>query len=103
MKYGITQLDQTLLAAKLVDEYELWIMPTQRNAFRGSGNDQWHQGIMPVSRALWAIGKLVRVRRLRASPWIVLLFAAGDYFRGFFCKFAMLCATIKKECRLVTM
>ncbi|MBV8098474.1 MAG: dihydrofolate reductase family protein [Verrucomicrobia bacterium] len=29
MKYGVTQLDQALLAAKLVDEYELWIMPTR--------------------------------------------------------------------------
>lgn len=27
MKYGITQLDQTLLASRLVDEYHLWIMP----------------------------------------------------------------------------
>jgi dihydrofolate reductase len=27
MKYGITQLDQTLLANGLVDEYHLWIMP----------------------------------------------------------------------------
>jgi dihydrofolate reductase len=27
-KYGVTNLDQTLLAAKLIDEYELWIMPT---------------------------------------------------------------------------
>ena len=28
MKYGITQLDRTLLANKLVDEYNVWIMPT---------------------------------------------------------------------------
>jgi dihydrofolate reductase len=27
MKYGITQLDQTLLTSRLVDEYHLWIMP----------------------------------------------------------------------------
>ena len=27
MKYGITQLDQTLLTNRLVDEYHLWIMP----------------------------------------------------------------------------
>jgi dihydrofolate reductase len=27
MKYGITQLDQTLLASRLIDEYQLWIMP----------------------------------------------------------------------------
>lgn len=27
MKYGTTQLDQTLLASRLVDEYHLWIMP----------------------------------------------------------------------------
>jgi dihydrofolate reductase len=28
MKYGVTQLDRTLLANKLVDEYNLWIVPT---------------------------------------------------------------------------
>jgi dihydrofolate reductase len=28
MKYGLTQLDRTLLANKLVDEYNLWIVPT---------------------------------------------------------------------------
>jgi dihydrofolate reductase len=28
MKYGISQLDGTLLANKLVDEYALWIVPT---------------------------------------------------------------------------
>jgi dihydrofolate reductase len=28
MKYGVTQLDTTLLANKLVDEYSLWIVPT---------------------------------------------------------------------------
>lgn len=27
MKYGITQLDRTLLASRLVDQYDLWIMP----------------------------------------------------------------------------
>lgn len=27
IKYGITRLDQTLLASRLVDEYHLWIMP----------------------------------------------------------------------------
>lgn len=29
MKYGVTNLDQTLLANRLVDEYQLWIMPTR--------------------------------------------------------------------------
>jgi RNA polymerase sigma factor (sigma-70 family) len=28
MKYGVTALDRTLLDHKLVDEYDLWIMPT---------------------------------------------------------------------------
>ena len=28
MKYGVSQLDTTLLANKLVDEYSLWIVPT---------------------------------------------------------------------------
>ena len=28
MKYGISQLDRTLLSNKLVDEYSLWIVPT---------------------------------------------------------------------------
>jgi dihydrofolate reductase len=28
MKYGVSQLDRTLLANKLVDEYGLWIVPT---------------------------------------------------------------------------
>jgi dihydrofolate reductase len=28
MKYGVSQLDRTLLANKLVDEYNLWIVPT---------------------------------------------------------------------------
>jgi dihydrofolate reductase len=28
MKYGVSQLDTTLLANKLVDEYRLWIVPT---------------------------------------------------------------------------
>jgi dihydrofolate reductase len=29
MKYGVTALDRTLLDNKLVDEYDLWIMPTR--------------------------------------------------------------------------
>ena len=29
LKYGISQLDQTLLASKLVDEYQLSIVPTR--------------------------------------------------------------------------
>jgi len=28
MKYGVTALDRTLLDTKLVDEYDLWMMPT---------------------------------------------------------------------------
>jgi len=28
MKYGVSRLDRTLLASKLVDEYSLWIVPT---------------------------------------------------------------------------
>src|SRR5262245_409201 len=28
MKYGVSQLDRTLLANKLVDEYSLWMVPT---------------------------------------------------------------------------
>jgi len=28
MKYGVSQLDRTLLANRLVDEYNLWIVPT---------------------------------------------------------------------------
>jgi dihydrofolate reductase len=28
MKYGVSQLDRTLLANELVDEYNLWIVPT---------------------------------------------------------------------------
>jgi len=56
----------------------------QRNAFRGSGNDQSHQGIMPVNRALWAIGKLVRVRQLRASPLDRSTFRCGRLFPRFF-------------------
>src|SRR5262247_3954125 len=28
MKYGVSQLDRTLLTNKLVDEYNLWIVPT---------------------------------------------------------------------------
>jgi len=28
VKYGVSQLDRTLLADKLVDEYNLWIVPT---------------------------------------------------------------------------
>jgi dihydrofolate reductase len=27
IKYGITQLDKTLLASGLIDQYHLWIMP----------------------------------------------------------------------------
>jgi len=29
MKYGVTALDRTLLDARLVDEYDLWLMPTR--------------------------------------------------------------------------
>jgi dihydrofolate reductase len=29
MKYGVTALDRTLLDNKLVDEYDLWIIPTR--------------------------------------------------------------------------
>jgi dihydrofolate reductase len=29
MKYGVTALDRTLLYNGLVDEYDLWIMPTR--------------------------------------------------------------------------
>lgn len=29
LKYGVTALDRTLLDNKLVDEYDLWIMPTR--------------------------------------------------------------------------
>ena len=39
MKYGVTQLDQTLLSHGLVDEYHLWIMPVHvgrgKRAFDG--------------------------------------------------------------------
>lgn len=28
MKYGVTALDRALLDNKLIDEYDLWIMPT---------------------------------------------------------------------------
>jgi dihydrofolate reductase len=28
MKYGVSQLDRTLVANRLVDEYNLWIVPT---------------------------------------------------------------------------
>jgi dihydrofolate reductase len=41
MKYGVSQLDRTLLANKLVDEYSLWIVPAVvrqgKRAFEDAG------------------------------------------------------------------
>jgi dihydrofolate reductase len=44
LKYGISQLDRTLLDNGLVDEYDLWIMPTRagqgKRAFADVDADQ---------------------------------------------------------------
>jgi len=41
LKYGVTQLDRTLLAHRLVDEYSFWIVPTvvrqEKRAFEDVG------------------------------------------------------------------
>lgn len=43
VKYGITNLDRTLLAAGLVDEYQIWVIPKVvgegKRAFEGVNND----------------------------------------------------------------
>jgi dihydrofolate reductase len=43
VKYGITNLDRTLLAAGLVDEYQIWVIPKVvgegKRAFEGVDND----------------------------------------------------------------
>jgi dihydrofolate reductase len=54
MKYGVTQLDRTLLANKLVDEYNLWIVPTVvgqgKRAFEDIGPSLPKLDLMDVRR-----------------------------------------------------
>jgi len=54
MKYGISQLDRTLLANKLVDEYSLWIVPTVvhqgKRAFEDAGTSVPKLDLVDVRR-----------------------------------------------------
>jgi dihydrofolate reductase len=66
VKYGVTQLDRTLLANRLVDQYNLWIVPTVVRQGKRAFEDV---GATPLPRL-----DLVDVRRFNSGSAVLKYF-----------------------------